>query len=80
MRMRVTGSVTFIVRFLFIVQLLSMAAMEMSGLFWPLHLESMTSTELLSIAGTGVYIAPVPGVMLTSTFWGAQATELAIKS
>lgn len=38
--------------------------------FWPLHLESMTSTELLSIAGTGVYIAPMLGVMLTSTFWG----------
>ena len=30
----------------------------------------MTSTELLSIAGTGVYIAPMLGVMLTSTFWG----------
>ncbi|AKL39870.1 MFS transporter [Serratia marcescens] len=68
--MRVTGSVTFIVQFLFIVQLLSMGAMEMSGPFWPLHLESMTSTELLSIAGTGVYIAPMLGVMLTSTFWG----------
>ncbi len=68
--MRVTGSVTFIVQFLFIVQLLSMGAMEMSGPFWPLHIESMTSTELLSIAGTGVYIAPMLGVMLTSTFWG----------
>lgn len=32
-RMRVTGSVTFIVQFLFIVQLLSMGAMEMSGPF-----------------------------------------------
>ena len=31
--MRVTGSVTFIVQFLFIVQLLSMGAMEMSGPF-----------------------------------------------
>lgn len=70
MRMRVTGSVTFIVQFLFIVQLLSMGAMEMSGPFWPIHLESMTSTELLSIAGTGVYIAPMLGIMLTSTFWG----------
>lgn len=38
--MRVTGSVTFIVQFLFIVQLLSMGAMEMSGPFWPLYLES----------------------------------------
>ncbi|MDJ4288756.1 MFS transporter [Salmonella enterica] len=68
--MRVTGSVTFIIQFLFIVQLLSMGAMEMSGPFWPIHLESMTSTELLSIAGTGVYIAPMLGIMLTSTFWG----------
>ncbi|HDC4589141.1 TPA: MFS transporter, partial [Enterobacter kobei] len=68
--MRVTGSVIFIVQFLFIVQLLSMGAMEMSGPFWPLHLESMASTELLSIVGTGVYIAPMLGVMLTSTFWG----------
>lgn len=70
MRMRVTGSVTFIVQFLFIVQLFSMGAMEMSGPFWPIHLESMTSTELLSIAGTGVYIAPMLGIMLTSAFWG----------
>lgn len=31
--MRVTGSVIFIVQFLFIVQLLSMGAMEMSGPF-----------------------------------------------
>ncbi|MBE8614149.1 MFS transporter [Morganella morganii] len=68
--MRVTGSVIFIVQFLFIVQLLSMGAMEMSGPFWPIHLESMTSAELLSIAGTGVYIAPMLGIMLTSTFWG----------
>lgn len=30
----------------------------------------MASTELLSIVGTGVYIAPMLGVMLTSTFWG----------
>ncbi|AHG18394.1 MFS transporter [Chania multitudinisentens RB-25] len=68
--MRVTGSVMFIVQFLFIVQLLSMGAMEMSGPFWPLHLANMTSSELLSIAGTGVYIAPMLGIMLTSTFWG----------
>lgn len=42
----------------------------MSGPFWPLHLASMTTNEFLSIAGTGVYIAPMLGVMLTSTFWG----------
>ncbi|UMS28652.1 MFS transporter [Escherichia coli] len=68
--MRITGSVVFIVQFMFIVQLLSMGAMEMSGPFWPLHLVSMTTDEFLSIAGTGVYIAPMLGVMLTSTFWG----------
>lgn len=68
--MRITGRVMFIVQFLFMVQLFSMGAMEMSGPFWPLHLASMTSQERLSIVGTGVYIAPMLGIMLTSTFWG----------
>ncbi|EAM8615764.1 MFS transporter [Salmonella enterica] len=68
--MRMTASVAFIVHFLFIVQLLSMGAMEMSGPFWPLHLAGMTSEALLSIAGTGVYIAPMLGIILTGTLWG----------
>lgn len=78
--MRVTGSVVFIVQFLFIVQLLSMGAMEMSGPFWPLHLASMTSQELLSFAGTGVYIAPMLGIILTSAFWGRVGDRIGNKT
>ncbi|WP_159567262.1 MFS transporter [Budvicia diplopodorum] len=78
--MRITGSVFFIVQFMFVIQLLSMGAMEMSGPFWPLHLATMTSKELLSVVGTGAYIAPMLGVMLTGPFWGKMGQRTGNKA
>lgn len=60
-----------IVTLLFAVQVAAMAAMEMSGPFWPLHLNQLTtSSELLMFSSIGVYVLPMLGIMLTSRFWG----------
>lgn len=60
-----------IVHVLFVVQLVSMGAMEMSGPFWPLHLRSLSTSAFESgFAGVAVYVGPMLGIMLTSAFWG----------
>ncbi|KJE34289.1 MFS transporter [Thalassospira sp. HJ] len=59
------------IHLLFVLQLVSMGAMEMSGPFWPVHLRSLTSSDdLFTFASIGVYVGPMLGIMLTSTFWG----------
>tara|TARA_R100001126_G_scaffold100601_2_gene78785 strand:+ start:1005 stop:2228 length:1224 start_codon:yes stop_codon:yes gene_type:complete len=59
------------IHLLFVLQLVSMGAMEMSGPFWPVHLRSLTSSDdLFTLASIGVYVGPMLGIMLTSTFWG----------
>lgn len=56
---------------LFVIQLISMGAMEMSGPFWPVHLQSLrASPALLGFASIAVYVGPMLGIALTSTFWG----------
>jgi len=59
------------VRTLFAVQLVSMGAMEMSGPFWPVHLASFDPPGwLFGVAGIAVYVGPMLGIALTSSFWG----------
>lgn len=59
------------IRTLFVIQLVSMGAMEMSGPFWPVHLRSLTPSDwLFALGGIGVYVLPMLGIMLTSSFWG----------
>ncbi|MBC06962.1 MFS transporter [Thalassospira sp.] len=59
------------IHLLFALQLVSMGTMEMSGPFWPVHLRSLTSSDdLFTFASIGVYVGPMLGIMLTSTFWG----------
>ena len=59
------------IHLLFVLQLVSMGAMEMSGPFWPVHLHSLASSDdLFTLASVGVYVGPMLGIMLTSTFWG----------
>lgn len=59
------------IRRLLALQFLSMGAMEMSGPFWPLYLKQLSSSDqVFQIASTGAYVAPMLGIMLTSTFWG----------
>lgn len=60
-----------LIHVLFVIQLVSMGAMEMSGPFWPIHLKALSSSELLfGFAGIAVYVGPMLGIVLTSTFWG----------
>lgn len=59
------------IRLLFAIQLVAMGAMEMSGPFWPLHLRRLATSEpQFAFAAVAVYVAPMLGVMLTSSFWG----------
>jgi MFS family permease len=65
------GAVRRKIHLLFVVQLVSMGAMEMSGPFWPVHLRSFAASDgLFAFASTAVYVGPMLGVMLTSSFWG----------
>ncbi|MFH1803891.1 MAG: MFS transporter [Pseudomonadota bacterium] len=64
-------SVCWQIHLLFVIQLVSMGAMEMSGPFWPVHLRSLSqSDDLFIFASIAVYVGPMLGIMLTSTFWG----------
>ena len=81
-----TGNVTVTgsnrkIHLLFVLQLVSMGAMEMSGPFWPVHLRSLTSSDdLFTFASVGVYIGPMLGIMLTSAFWGRMGDRFGHKS
>ncbi|WER47949.1 MFS transporter [Cupriavidus sp. WKF15] len=60
-----------LVRLLFVLQCISMGAMEMSGPFWPIHLRAMSSSDaVFGFAGIAVYVGPMLGIVLTSAFWG----------
>ncbi|WP_293765671.1 MFS transporter [uncultured Aquitalea sp.] len=60
-----------LIHLLFVVQLVSMGAMEMSGPFWPIHLRALsTSGWQFGFAGVAIYVGPMLGIVLTSTFWG----------
>lgn len=72
-----TGTIAIIRSFgpvfgvLFALQFVSMGAMEMSGPFWPLRIEELSSSGgIFALAGIGVYVGPMLGVSLTSTLWG----------
>ncbi|KMO32084.1 MFS transporter [Methylobacterium variabile] len=65
-----TGT-TGVIRLLFAIQLVTMAAMEMSGPFWPLRLKEISASDLaFSVAATGTYLAPMLGIALTGSLWG----------
>lgn len=65
---------------LFAIQLVSMGAMEMSGPFWPVHLKSLSDSDLLfGFAGIAVYVGPMLGIMLTSSFWGRLGDRMGHK-
>jgi len=56
---------------LFGLQFVSMGAMEMSGPFWPIQIKLLSpSDSVFGLAGIGVYVGPMIGMSLTSTFWG----------
>lgn len=66
-----SGPASRLVHLLFVIQLVSMGAMEMSGPFWPLHLKALsTASWEFGLAGVAVYVGPMLGIVLTSAFWG----------
>ena len=66
-----SGALPRLVHALFVIQLISMGAMEMSGPFWPVHLRQLTDSDtLFSFASVAVYVGPMLGILLTSAFWG----------
>lgn len=63
--------VKILIYLLFAIQLVSMGAMEMSGPFWPVHLQGLTtSASVFGFASIAVYVGPMLGIILTSAFWG----------
>jgi MFS family permease len=59
-------------RALFLIQLVSMGAMEMSAPFWPLHLRQLgqLSPKALAWASSIAYAGPMVTAMLLAPFWG----------
>ncbi|MGH8436787.1 MAG: MFS transporter [Pseudomonas sp.] len=59
-------------RWLFVIQLLSMGAMEMSAPFWPLHLRTLgqLSSHALAWASGIAYAGPMVMAMCFSPCWG----------
>ncbi|MEH2484077.1 MFS transporter [Bradyrhizobium sp. AZCC 2230] len=56
---------------LFGLQFISMGAMEMSGPFWPIQIKVLSpSDSVFGLVSVGVYVGPMIGMALTSTFWG----------
>lgn len=56
---------------LFGLQFISMGAMEMSGPFWPIQIKVLSPSDgVFALAGVGVYVGPMLGMSLASTFWG----------
>lgn len=60
-----------LIHVLFVIQLISMGAMEMSGPFWPVHLKALSESDaVFGFASVAVYVGPMLGIVLTSAFWG----------
>lgn len=61
---------------LFVLQFVSMGAMEMSGPFWSIYLRGLTNDDItFSFASTAVYIGPMIGIALSSGFWGKMGDK-----
>jgi MFS family permease len=66
-----TGQSRRLIHVLFVIQLVSMGAMEMSGPFWPVHLKTLSGSDaVFGFASVAVYVGPMLGIVLTSAFWG----------
>lgn len=59
-------------RWLFVIQLVSMGAMEMSAPFWPLHLRALgqLSPQALAWASSMAYAGPLVMAMCFAPWWG----------
>ncbi|MCY1406541.1 Multidrug resistance protein MdtG [compost metagenome] len=60
-------------RLLMLIQFTSMGAMEMSGPFWPLQVQSLLGPEgdqSVALLATMVYVGPMLAAMLLTPLWG----------
>ena len=58
---------------LVLIQFVAMGAMEMSGPFWPLHIQHLLGGEqerYVSLLSTLVYVGPMLAAMLLTPIWG----------
>lgn len=66
-----TRSETSAVRLLFLLQFITMGAMEMSGPFWPVRIRELAgSAPEAEIGGVLTYVAPMLGIAVAGAFWG----------
>jgi MFS transporter, DHA1 family, staphyloferrin B biosynthesis exporter len=70
-----------VLRWLFIVQLVSMGAMEMSAPFWPLQLRALgqLSPQALAWASSLVYAGPLAMAMCFTPLWGRLGDRIGHK-
>ena len=70
-----------VLRALFLIQLVSMGAMEMSAPFWPLHLRQLgqLSPTALAWASSLAYAGPMVTAMVLAPFWGRWGDRIGHK-
>jgi len=68
-------------RWLFVLQLVAMGAMEMSGPFWPLHLRHLggLSPATLAWVSAVAYASPMLMAMCTTPWWGRLGDRIGHK-
>lgn len=66
---------------LFVIQLVAMTAMEMSGPFWSAHVLNMPGdADFLQLAAAAAFVLPMLGVMISSAFWGRMGDKYGHKT
>lgn len=69
------------IRWLLVIQALSMGAMEMTGPFWPLFLRELTPLPGVPFAwvASAAYFAPMAATLVTAPWWGRLADRVGPK-
>jgi len=69
------------IRWLLVIQALSMGAMEMTGPFWPLFLRELAPVPHVPFAwvASAAYFAPMAATLLTAPWWGRLADRVGPK-
>ncbi|CAJ0795812.1 Staphyloferrin B transporter [Ralstonia condita] len=69
------------IRWLLVIQALSMGAMEMTGPFWPLFLRELSPVPHVPFAwvASAAYFAPMAATLVTAPWWGRLADRVGPK-
>lgn len=74
---------SFVLRLLILIQLISMAAMEMSGPFWPLRIQTLLGNEgvrYIGMLSAMLYAGPLLTAMAFTPLWGKLGDRVGHKS